>query len=655
MKAVVDRIVQYPNRYKLTNAETSEVLGTFDFDEVTGTVQQVGTEINAELFDSIAADLTELITKIKDGSIVAEKATNDADGNNIPATYAKQNGTYVSLISGGIQCIPLNENADLNECVPENTSVFQVWVCTGGSLSNSYANTPYQNFNRTFYLTAVKTWYDSSDTSRYRVNQTLYSITSGGDSLIWTRCIDGAGSAGWSAWKELVTSDGEYETLGAGYLSRYGYVNASAMGWYKIATVDISQAGFKYNSYSCIMLINGIHAPQQFVNPNKSGCIELDIRYDAGVVLASQSGISVSWGNLDPNDFCITISGTVITLYAHMPYQSAQSVFVILQEACENTPITQILNFTISNVGTSAPSGAVDAKIRNKASDSDALGGKPASEYALKTELNSLVKKVSRTTPAIKAWKTKTWKGLTSIAGSNIWTDGTNIYYSAGALQYVLDVETSTWNKKTWNGVEPPFGGAIWTDGTNIYYSAGALQYVLDVETSTWKTKAWNGLTAFDSRYIWTDGTNIYSSSGSINSQYVLDVETSTWKTKAWNGLTAFDSRYIWTDGTNIYSSSGSINSQYVLDVETSTWKTKAWNGLMVIDASYIWTDGTNIYYSAGALQYVLDVETSTWKTKTWNGVEPPSGGAIWTDGVNIYYSSGSNQYILASATTKTI
>ena len=62
MKTVVDRIVQYPNRYKLTNVETGAVLGTFDFDEVTGTVQQVGTEINAELFESIKTDLSSLFT-----------------------------------------------------------------------------------------------------------------------------------------------------------------------------------------------------------------------------------------------------------------------------------------------------------------------------------------------------------------------------------------------------------------------------------------------------------------------------------------------------------------------------------------------------------------------------------------------------------------
>ena len=57
MKAVNDRIVQYPNRYQLVNVETGEVLGTYDFVEVTGTVQQVGTEIDKELFDSLQADL----------------------------------------------------------------------------------------------------------------------------------------------------------------------------------------------------------------------------------------------------------------------------------------------------------------------------------------------------------------------------------------------------------------------------------------------------------------------------------------------------------------------------------------------------------------------------------------------------------------------
>lgn len=58
MKNVEDRLVEFPNRYKLTNVETNEVLGIFDFEESPGDIENAGTEINAELFDSISADLS---------------------------------------------------------------------------------------------------------------------------------------------------------------------------------------------------------------------------------------------------------------------------------------------------------------------------------------------------------------------------------------------------------------------------------------------------------------------------------------------------------------------------------------------------------------------------------------------------------------------
>lgn len=54
---VKDRVVQFANRYKLTSIDTGEELGTFDFTEVPGTVQEAGTEINAALFESINADI----------------------------------------------------------------------------------------------------------------------------------------------------------------------------------------------------------------------------------------------------------------------------------------------------------------------------------------------------------------------------------------------------------------------------------------------------------------------------------------------------------------------------------------------------------------------------------------------------------------------
>ena len=88
MQAVIDRIVQYPNRYQLTNVETQEVLGTFDFDEVTGTVQQVGTEIDKELFDSIANDLA------------ARVVSNGGELKDTVVTFTDTTGTAANVASG---------------------------------------------------------------------------------------------------------------------------------------------------------------------------------------------------------------------------------------------------------------------------------------------------------------------------------------------------------------------------------------------------------------------------------------------------------------------------------------------------------------------------------------------------------------------------
>lgn len=55
MAEIKDRLVQYPNRYKLTDAGTGEELGTYDFTEEPGTVEQEGTVVDAELLSSIGA------------------------------------------------------------------------------------------------------------------------------------------------------------------------------------------------------------------------------------------------------------------------------------------------------------------------------------------------------------------------------------------------------------------------------------------------------------------------------------------------------------------------------------------------------------------------------------------------------------------------
>ena len=100
--------------------------------------------------------------------------------------------------------------------------------------------------------------------------------------------------------------------------------------------------------------------------------------------------------------------------------------------------------------------------------------------------VGSVGKKIS-VKPSVKdTWTEKTWSGLTDFEGSNIWTDGNNIYYSSSTNQYVLDIATSTWNTKTWNGLTSFDGNNIWTDGNNIYHSSGTTHYVLkSIQTQT--------------------------------------------------------------------------------------------------------------------------------------------------------------------------
>ena len=99
---------------------------------------------------------------------------------------------------------------------------------------------------------------------------------------------------------------------------------------------------------------------------------------------------------------------------------------------------------------------------------------------------------------------------ITNLNGADIWSDGSNIYYSHGVTQYVLDKSTAMWNTKTWSGLTSFNGENIWSDGNDIYYSAGSTyisyQYVLDKTTSTWTAKTWSGFTDIHGSSIWSDG-----------------------------------------------------------------------------------------------------------------------------------------------------
>lgn len=255
-----------------------------------------------------------------------------------------------------------------------------------------------------------------------------------------------------------------------------------------------------------------------------------------------------------------------------------------------------------------------------------------------------------------KRFVPKTWTGLTSFTGENVWSDGTNVYYSSSSNQYVLNKATSTWSTKTWSGSSSFAGKNIWSDGTNIYLSNDSTQKVLNIATSTWSNKSWSGLTSFTGVCVWTDGENIYySKATSSNKQYVLDKSTGTWSAKTWSGDTTWiNGDAVWTDGLNIYYTSS--NGSYILDKSTSTWtaitfETTPGN----FSPTGIWTDGEEVYFytSDGSAAYKFVSSIPTWTVSsipintTGTSLIPTIGSDIWTDGDNIYYSANTIQSVL--------
>lgn len=271
MKAVVDRIVQYANRYKLTNAETGEELGTFDFEEETGTVQQVGTEIDAELFDSIANDLAKRVR-----------------------VDAKQN------FSAG---------------------------------------------------------------QKQQARQNI-------------------GAA---------ATEGDYPNMGAGYLATQIKITAhssASVGWNKFAEISYGTASTNY-SYSAILLVNGVHSTQLsgYGNTSESGKIEIDF-YKEVASNPTQIGISVLSGNINVNEICAVLdsANSKIYLYSYLNlYQSISYSLMSEEQGVLSKPAKLV--FTSEYYGTTAPSGAVYAVVRNRAS-TDADGNVISETYASISEHN---------------------------------------------------------------------------------------------------------------------------------------------------------------------------------------------------------------------------------------------------------------------------
>ena len=260
-------------------------------------------------------------------------------------------------------------------------------------------------------------------------------------------------------------------------------------------------------------------------------------------------------------------------------------------------------------------------------------------------------------TATAPGWVNKTWDGFNPDDGNQIWSDGTNTYFSYYDSQYVLNGEA--WEPMSWFGMEYFSGQYIWTDGTDIYYSSYDEQYVLDKESHRWDPVEWSGYGGFSGEYVWTDGAHAYLSFGSLH--FVLR-EGFAWEQKEWSGITeGFYARNIWTDGTNIYCTttdylSGGwdptsiMNRTYVL--VDGSWVRQTMSGNRIGDATYAWSDGTNVYYNDSTysgvemlISYVL--KGDSWETKKWAGYTPYRGTSIWNHNGVTYCSEHDSNYVL--------
>ena len=616
MKPVNDRIVQYPNRYQLVNVETGEVLGTYDFVEVTGTVQQAGTEIDKELFDSIQADLN---------------------------TKADQDGTYTDLTAGksnALTTATMTASDDLNNFYGEDYWG-KMFYCGGGE-EPSHSPSGVSGGSVFIYRNGT-----GSTVQEYTSN-----VARSGSNLPtkWIRARAYNGT--WNAWKEVATSTGDYANMSVGEATKAAQDSDGNVINTTYATKAETKAkytkpvsGIPETDLAADVQTSLGKADSAYQKPS-TGIPKADLSEE--VQNALETAVQGA------PDATTTVKG-IMTLgadggaarYGEKSDVGLENVDNVKQYSASNPP-----PYPVVTNGSYPKMTVGKATNADNATNAEKLGNKAASEYALKSDIKTRIYSTKKRVYPHK-WEPKSWNGFSNISGYNIWTDGENIYYSNDTKQYVLNRETSTWEPKTWNGLTAFYGEDIWTDGNDIYYSYGANQYVFNRETSTWEPKYWYGLTSFDGHDIWTDGENIYYSY--LTEQYVLKLSENFilyWEPKTWNGLTSFVNNKIWTDGYDIYyveskGVSTGVKDYYVLNRETSTWELKTLNGLDAFYYNSIWTDGENIYYSYDAHHVVFNREASTWEPKTWNGLTRFYGEYIWTDGENIYYSRNTDQYKL--------
>lgn len=191
----------YQGKRSLTNADNFNI-----FENTTSYI----AELPADNTNTALPDLEHysLITQ-------AESAINDGDGNQISTTYAKQNGTYRNFIAGGVDNVSIGSTTNINNYYGADYWGKEYYFSGGNNPQGSPEGISGG------HLSVIR----AGNSTTIQVIRT--GVGSDFSGLPTTYQRDWNGSV-WTAWEEIVTSDGSYKTLGAGRVVAAGRLGAGS-------------------------------------------------------------------------------------------------------------------------------------------------------------------------------------------------------------------------------------------------------------------------------------------------------------------------------------------------------------------------------------------------------------------------------------------
>lgn len=341
-------------------------------DDIKDGTTVVGRATNAQNAANVTAQINgHAISDIfeTDGTTVkeatqAQRASADEDGNNISNTYAKQNGTYQNLIAGGVDNVGIGSTANINDYYGADYWGKEYYFGGGNNPQGSPEGISGG------HLSVIR----AGSSTTIQVIRTGVGSDFSGVPTTYQR--DWNGSV-WTDWEEIVTADGSYPTLGAGYLAKQHSLRRSTntAGWLKIGTVPNSTFN-SYVDYSCIMLIHGIfRGSSASAQAPKTAIIEIEIRkYPTSI---GDQRVGVIAGDIPVSNLCSVIEDNLdMSIYLYDNYtESVNYSCEIISEYATPTGTTDAARYDVFEWGdspavalTSTPANAVYAVVRNNAS-----------------------------------------------------------------------------------------------------------------------------------------------------------------------------------------------------------------------------------------------------------------------------------------------